>query len=280
VVSTHGGYFHTRWAWPVKHLYFQTATRWALHVAHRVICTSQKDYRLFSQILPPEKLTVIGNGVDPFYFTVQKDVQPGLLVSVGRVSENKHIDRLIDMVSEISTQRPDAHLVLVGPYDHRLRSKLDARARERKVSDRVLFVGPAALAKVAHYLSNADVFVTASSYEAFGIALLEAMATGTIVVANDIEAFREVVAHGKSGFLVDFSDTSRAARVVSDAMTLSPSDRRSVGAGATEVAQARSWDRVVRTLERVYADVCDGRPEVCPDRARNCGGSGGGPGEG
>jgi glycosyltransferase involved in cell wall biosynthesis len=102
VLSTHGGYFHTRWLHRFKAAYFRTITRQTLKRVAAIVCVSEQDYEMFSSIVPKEKLHLVRNGVQvESYSAVRKSITPGLLVGIGRVSQNKGIDRLIRAIAKL-----------------------------------------------------------------------------------------------------------------------------------------------------------------------------------
>ena len=258
VVSTHGGFFHTAWAMAAKRIYHHTITRLALTQAARVICTSAQDDRRFAPIVPARKRVTIGNGVEDAFFEIRKSVDPGLLLAVGRIAPHKRIDRVIDLLPEIRQKVPWARLVVVGPDGDGLRASLEARARARGVADAVTFAGTLAPRGLRAALGRAHVVLAPSEYEGFGIAVLEAMATGTPVIANGIEAHRELIESGVNGLLVDFADAGNALGAVVNALQLPPPDVAALGDQARAAAARFAWDRVVDQVEQVYRDTVAG----------------------
>src|SRR5262249_30777714 len=129
ILSTHGGIFHTNWMKHLKSAYFQTVTRQSLKQVSAILCVSEQDYDLFSRIAPREKLHLVRNGVDvSSYIKLTKKIIPGLILGIGRVAENKGIDRLIQASAELRKTHPHARLVWVGPdHDDRV-SKLQKLA--------------------------------------------------------------------------------------------------------------------------------------------------------
>ena len=64
VLSTHGGFFHTEFASPLKNVWFRTITRWSALAYENIVATSENDGRRFSEISGPGRLKVIENGVN------------------------------------------------------------------------------------------------------------------------------------------------------------------------------------------------------------------------
>jgi alpha-1,3-mannosyltransferase len=258
VASTHGGIFHTSWAMAAKRVYFHTVTRLALTQATRVICDSAQDDRLFAPIVPARKRVTISNGVEDAFFQIRKAVEPGLLIMVGRIAEHKGIDRVIGLLPRIRRQIPEARLVVVGPDWEGLRASLEAQAQAAGVADGVSFAGAVDQATLSEHLARAHLILAPSAFEGFGIAVIEAMASGSLVIGNDIEAHRELIEPGVNGFLVDFEDRERAAQSVISALCLPVAQVTAMGERARETVSRFAWDRVTDRVERVYQESLSG----------------------
>ncbi|MBL7144458.1 MAG: glycosyltransferase [Phycisphaerae bacterium] len=93
---------------------------------------------------------------------------------VGRFNEPKNHAFLIDVFAELSPLRPDVLLLLVG--DGQLRTTIQTYARQKGLSDRIVFAG--SKVKVSEAMAAMDVFVFPSLYESLPLAVLEAQASG------------------------------------------------------------------------------------------------------
>ena len=158
---------------------------------------------------------VIYNGADLDVIEATTGEREGLpdgflIGTVGRLIPEKNQASIIHAVSSLVDEGPDVHAVIVGGGP--LRADLEALAREEGVEDNVHFLGFIPREEVFKVLRSLDVFVFPSLYEGFGVAVAEAMATGTPVVANDIEVLREVV--GDAGHFVDATDSSELTSAI------------------------------------------------------------------
>ncbi|MCL5111005.1 MAG: glycosyltransferase family 4 protein [Chloroflexi bacterium] len=262
VLSTHGGFFHSSWGRGLKDVYFRTITRLALRAVDRIVCDSPQDLDLFRR-LAPDKCLLINNGVDYDNFvTVRKRLRPGLLVYVGRTDANKRIDRLIEATARLTRSRPGVRLALVGPDWLGEWPRLRQLAAELGIGDKVDFVGQVAEDGLRSWLAEAHFFVSASVYEGFGIAAVEAMATGTVPLLNDIPAFRHLTDEGTAGLLVDFSDPERAAQAIDSALAMPIARYEEIANRAREAASRYGWRAVVGRFLSVYQEVLASRPEA------------------
>lgn len=268
VVSTHGGFFHTEWGATFKRAFFHTITRLSIKAAVRVICDSGSDYDLFRPIAGSRAI-VIENGVEFESFAgVAKRVQRGLLVSVGRTDVNKRPDNLIRTLALVADDFPETQLVFVGPDWLGSWPELKELVGRLNLLDRVKFTGYCPEEGLREYLSRAHFFLSASQYEGFGIAAVEAMSTGTVPVLNDIDTFRSFVSNGVNGFIADFGRPDRAAATLRQALALDDASLLEMGAKARQKAETYAWPNVVGKVEKVYEEaILEGqgaRPPLTP----------------
>ena len=236
----------------LNRLHRQTLAR-----ATRVIAVSAAVAReLRSQgILRDEQIAIIPNGVDVDRFTnacVEKD--GGLLVgSIGELRTLKRHDDFIRAAARIASRFPETEFVLAGvdtSTSGEVRNQLEGLVVELGLSDRFRFLGWVEDAE--KLLCEMDVFVSASETESFGLAIVEAMAADTAVVATATEGAQEVIEDQKTGLLVPIGDVDRIAAAVTELLA-NPEKRREIGARAKEAAKTKfSLKRMVDEIERVY----------------------------
>ncbi len=255
VLSTHGGFFHTHWLSWLKSAYFRTITRITLKHVAAVICVSEHDYEIFSAIVPKHKLHLVRNGVAvESYANVKKDVTPGLLVGIGRVAQNKRIDRLIHAVAELRKTRSDVQLIWAGPDEEGRIGTLQNLADQAGVGDSVKFTGRVDVIELERLLSRANLFVSGSSYEGYGLSTIEAMSSGTVPVVTRVGIHPELIRNGKSGFLVD-NDAVSLANGLRLALDVEPSALAMMGQQAREISEQCTWGRAVHAYLDIYDSV-------------------------
>lgn len=110
------------------------------------------------------------------------------MLTVSRLTPEKRVDLIIRAAAEIK----EARLVIVG--DGPVRAELEALANSLGVSDRVEFAG---WQKPAEYYARASVYVQASRYEGYGMALVEAALSGVPIVATDAGIVGELFRNGE-----------------------------------------------------------------------------------
>src|SRR2546425_9967394 len=164
---------------------------------------------------------------------------------------------------EVVRQLPSVEAVVVGGYTEEHYSDQYYRtllASSPHLGDRVHFVGELTWDQVPTYLAAADIFVFPSKFEGMPNALLEPMASGLPVVVSDIPPHRELIQHGRTGFLAQ--DPLEMARLVA---TLANHEdlRSSVGeAGRAYVRENLSSEactHAFRDLHKCFSAVDTGR---------------------
>ncbi len=203
---------------------------------------------------PPCVIEVIPNFIDPDHFHPDAAPRPAdgppTAIHVSNFRGVKRVPWLVEAFAR-ATEGTDARLTLVGDGPDCRRSR--ERAFELGIGDRVAFLG--ARDALPELLSPADVFLLSSRVESFGLSALEAMASGTAVVATSVGGVPEVVVDGVTGLLSDKDDMDTYVEHVKG--LLFDRDRAaSMGAAARRHAVERfSRDRVVALYEDLYRRV-------------------------
>lgn len=212
---------------------------------------------------PAPRTRVIYGGADPMRYAPDAAEARGGVLFVGRLTPHKGVDRLLQALPR------DAHLRVVGSTGHDPRPPerdypklLRFLARDRHVT----FVGTLADDDLPGMYRSAAVLampsVEQTCYgrpvrvsELLGLAALEAMASGTPVVASRVGGLAEVVEDGQTGFLVPAGDVvalrDRLEQVLGD-----PPLARRLGANAREVVLQRfTWARVAERCLDAYGSA-------------------------
>ena len=228
--------------------------------------------------VPPERTTVVGNGVDTQRFRPldRREARRRLglgkrdrvLITVGGLVERKGFHRVMEVMPALSREFPDLrYLVVGGPcregdWSERLRSL----AGELGIADRVHFTGPLPPDELSGPLSAADLFVLATRNEGWANVILESMACGTPVLATDVGGNREVVADESVGATVPFGDARALRAAIAEGLRRTW-DRDAIRA----YAEANDWEERIGRLEEIYGVVQLARMDVAQRGARTHG---------
>ncbi|HEX7023379.1 MAG TPA: glycosyltransferase family 4 protein, partial [Gemmatimonadales bacterium] len=202
-------------------------------------------------------------GVDPGPLIQAHGLAPGIwLLTVARLVAHKGIDTTVRALALLAPRHPGLRYAIVGQGGNR--TELEALAREEGVADRVRFLtgvtDPALL--MAYALAAIYVGVsrqTARDVEGFGIALLEAQASGKPVVAGRSGGIPDAVREGVTGVLADPEDPAAVAAAIEE-LLLDPERRDRMGrAGREAVERYFNWSRVVSDLRAISAEARSAR---------------------
>jgi len=173
------------------------------------VAMMQKEHMSNYEGVPKDMIKVIYNGIDiPKYSaTVDKRAKINSLGMgnydvvgiVGRLSDVKGIDILLNAAKLILKEKEGTQFVIVGDGPERIR--LERLARDLKIHDKVYFLG--SRNDINEILPVFDVAVLSSRTEAFPMAILEYMASGKGIVATNVGSIAELIKDGETGFLVE-----------------------------------------------------------------------------
>jgi len=173
-----------------------------------------------------------------------------VIISVGRLTRAKNFELLIRSLVRIRHKIP-ACLLIVGKGE--LEQELKHLAKRFDVADHVDFVGYQD--NPYKWMRKADLFVLASSWEGFGIVLVEAMICGTPVVSTAChESPHEIITDGVDGRVVPLDDEERLSRVI---VEIAERDdlRRTLLAGGDENLKRFDASRIVPQYEKIFDDL-------------------------
>ena len=207
--------------------------------------------------LPPERVAVIYDGVDIDIFRpVEAPKQPGSILYVGNSDDrNKGARYLLEALALLRDGR-DLRLTVV---DRPIAMLVPALAKELGIEGRVRVTGRVSRDELVRLYNEAEILVSPSLYEGFGLPAAEALACGTPVIATTAGAFPEVIEDGVSGLLVRPGD----ARVLADAIGRLLDDgalRRRLGQeGRRRIVDHFSWRETAAQTQALYQDVLEER---------------------
>ena len=216
---------------------FRTLVPRAVRRAQRVLTVSERTRRDLEQLygVAPAKIVVTPNGVDSRF--APGGERGGYALFVGAIQARKDPLAAADAAGTAGLR-----LVVVGPE----KDAALARALRERGAELRGYVDDDELARLYR---EAAVLVFPSRYEGFGLPVVEAMASGTPVVATDDEAVREVA--GDAALYAD-----RAG--LGDAVRRAVAERERLVAAGLQRLERYSWSNTARTTLEVYEDVLRG----------------------
>ena len=178
-----------------------------MYAARLIAVSSQTKYDIASLYhIPPERIDVIYNGIDPVFAPASateipkpqpvhqaNDIRPPYLLAVGADIPRRNYARMLAAMKIVWSTADGARTrwVLAGRDDWNV-SDIYAAARKEGLLDRMRFVRSPSNVDLADLYRGATLTVCASSFEGFGLSVLESMACGTAVACSDMRSLREV----------------------------------------------------------------------------------------
>ena len=250
ILSTHGGFFHTkRWKW-LKKIWFHTKIKRQLGEVGLVIASSLQDAQLFSKV--HDEITIIENGVqiDDLLPITDRVLNLDSLLFVGGCYEYKGLMDLILFVEKARLYNPEIELKIIG--DGPLRADLEAQVMNRNLQKSIRFLGRVSRERLRSSYYEAGVFISASRYEGFGLSVVEAMAAGCLLLLNQISAFEQIFKGALGGELVPFANLVDAVAAYCRLCGLSIENQQKISQSNQEYSRKYSWSSIGHEFERQY----------------------------
>ncbi|MBN2560053.1 MAG: glycosyltransferase family 4 protein [Phycisphaerae bacterium] len=206
--------------------------------------------------LPRHRFRVIHNGEPARDRTgPQSPSHACNIASVGRVTEAKGADTLLDAFAAVAEEHPDARLTYYG--DGPLIADLRSHARRLGLVDRITF--PGFRESQDDIYPNIDICVQASRRESMSNSVIEAMARGIPCVVTDVGGLPETVTDGETGFVVPVDEPRACAAAISRLL----SDRDTFARFSHAASErARTFFDVHRVMRETIETILGTAPEA------------------
>jgi len=251
-----------------KNAFIKLIKRFTLNRAHCCTVNSVSVQRSLESIAQKTRLSYNPNGVDEELFCENKEdvklkdelgIQGIFLFSVGRFAEKKGFKYLIAAMPKILEKQPLAKLVLAGfgPEEEALKQQV----KILQLSDSIIFPGKKSGRELATYFATADIFIGPSiivgggDTEGQGVVFVEAMSSGTTVVASNVGGIPDMIKDGVTGLLVPEKDSDCIAEKV---ITLceNPELRKTLAENARQlVLEKYCWKKIASGFLDIYKNT-------------------------
>ncbi|MCX6538693.1 MAG: glycosyltransferase family 4 protein [Acidobacteria bacterium] len=250
-VATFHSYFdHSLFYWALRHVaqrYFIDKLDGQIAVSQSCLRALEPYFRMNARIIP--------NGIDLDAFspdapTLSKYDDGKLnLLFLSRLEPRTGLDLMLQAFDIVKRQQPQVRLVVVGDGPRRAEYELMV---PREYAHDVDFVGPV-LAERASYYRTADIYCAPISKASFGMTLLEAMASGTPIVATENDGYRDLLGP-EEGVLVPHGDPQTFADAI--LTLLADKDLRArMGRAGLAKAAHYAWPKIAEQLVSFYEEI-------------------------
>ncbi|MFH1067185.1 MAG: glycosyltransferase family 1 protein [bacterium] len=198
--------------------------------------------------LPPERITVIYNGVKSLPSTAPHGQVPPYILCVGSLQPHKNLIRTIEAFLTLRHEFPQLELRIVG----RPQANFQMQPQLAKLlqSPGVHLLGYLSEADLAEAYQQAQVFCFPSLEEGFGLPVLEAMMAETRVVTSNVSCLPEIA--GPAAILVNPHSEKEIAAALREVLTESPERRKEQLVAAKKWAEQFSWERAAAEYVELY----------------------------
>lgn len=247
---------------PAQRLYLSAFTAQACRRARRVLAISESTRadvaRLFG--VAADKIDVAYPGVAPEFrqlpaadleaFRARRGLPPRFILYLGTLEPRKNLGMLIQAFAELHARYPDLKLVLAGAKGW-LYADLFKQAQALQLEQAILFPGFVPAEERVLWYNAAAVFVYPSTYEGFGLPVVEALACGRPVVTTTAASLPE--AGGAAAVLVAPHDGPALAAAITRALGLEPEQLQSGPAHAARFTWAATAAQTIASYRRALA---------------------------
>lgn len=229
----------------------------------------ERDYLVEQRGISPDKITVVGVGVDVELFeeadgrALRECYGWGdspVVAFVGQQVPHKGIDMVFQAMQQIWPEFPDACLLIAGAkttYSATIKHMLHQVPPD--LQDRVAIIDDFAEEEKPAIFAACDMLAFPSGHESFGIVFLEAWAAGKPVIGARVGAIPTVIDEGRDGLLVEHRDADDLARAIRTLLSR-PALRRELGAnGQRKVKQRYTWNIVADKFRAIYEQALEQR---------------------
>ncbi|MCM1542995.1 MAG: glycosyltransferase [Blautia sp.] len=180
-----------------------------LRKADEIFVLTERSRNVINAYDPQLRTRIVKNPVDFSRHTIssETDKTGRVLLFVGRLSEEKRVDTIIQALSQAKDKWD---LKLIGDGDER--EKLQALVNKLHLEKQVLFMGWRQ--NPWEYVADVSALVLASEYEGFPVAAIESMASGIPVISTPVDGIVELIKPGINGFLFPQGDSTALAEIL------------------------------------------------------------------
>jgi glycosyltransferase involved in cell wall biosynthesis len=247
----------------VQKRFFAWQERWGLtHCDALTVASRALQTLAWSLGVAPKRVFYVPNGANlqspiPNLQPPTSNLQPPFSVLLYTRFFEFQAERVIEVFERVAAEVPEVQFLIVGQGLSGEEEKLLHLASQRGLADRMVYAGWVEPTELPGYLAAADVAIyplddNLLNRARCSVKLVDLMAAGLAIVAEDVGQSREYIEPGRSGLLVEAGDAEAFARCV--VMLLRDEHVRGVlgNEARRRVCEEFAWERLVEGIERAY----------------------------
>lgn len=221
------------------------------------VSESEKEALMKNDIAPESKITVIQNGVNTGTEHFASPDFTGRLnvITVTRFDYAKNPELMLDIIERVNKKEKAKRFNFIFVGDGGERKHTETKAAETGLAKYVTFAG--FTDDVSSYYLNAFCYLSTSRWEGMPLSVLEAMSYGVPVIATDVTGNRDVVLHGRTGYLFNPDDPEAAAELLLRLADDPASWKNFSEAASAHCRQNFSFERTAKNNLNLYNKILD-----------------------
>lgn len=199
----------------------------------------------------------INNPIDNSFFDVTPNHDNNMIFYPARITERKNQLAAINAIKFVKNNVDNFKLILTGGSDKKYLELVNGAISENGLTDVVDYLGKVSRDKILELYSKASIVYLLSNQETQPMSILEAMSTGTPVIASNIKSNEYLVKDGVTGYLVDSSDSKTITKYTMELLN-NKAKRIEMGECARKIAQKQYHpDVIVEQTLKMYEKVME-----------------------
>jgi L-malate glycosyltransferase len=182
-----------------------------------------------------------------------------ILLFVGRLAEKKGVTYLISAMNAIIKKYPNCKLLIVG--DGPEKPALIKQTQSLGLFNKIIFTGSIPNSDLPQFYKAADIFVLPSiidkrgDTEGLGVVLLEAIASGTAVIASNVGGIPDIVMNKKTGLLTDQKSSLGLSSAIVNLLGSLSQRKKLATAAKQHISKNYSWNKIAKEFNSVFSSI-------------------------
>ena len=207
--------------------------------------------------IPGDKIRVTYEGVDKKILssTSQIKMPKPYFIYVGNAYPHKNLLNLIKAIKLLNTKTNQKVFLAISSARNIFTQKLEKLITETDSKNFVKLLGFVEDSALGNLYKESVAFVFPSFSEGFGLPGLEALASGTLLLASNIDVFKEV--YGRNAFYFDPNSPESIAECMGKSLMLTGNERNKIIKLSSEFVKRYSWNKMARETLKIYEESCN-----------------------
>lgn len=197
----------------VQNRFFVRLATPILKAADTIRVVNPKTYSFLKYKYPKKRIYFIPIATNLGFWRIKKKRKlQKQIVTVARLSPEKDISLLVSAMAELASKYPDLKCIIIGEGQER--KKIERLIEKHRLERNVKLLGRKDPEQIKKIYAKSSIFVLPSKYEGWGLAAVEALATGTPVIMTDTGCAGKAVVPGRTGIVIKIGDTKGLVRAI------------------------------------------------------------------